>query len=203
VQTLLGIPTIHGDMVNGFKVEEDASTLTLKQILTGKRIDYRGPFHSLNRHGQCSGMLVGGNLSLIAAMLGSKSALKTDGKILFLEEVGEFKYTLDRMMMSLKRSGALDNLEGLLIGGITATKADSETPFNMSVEEIILEKVADKKFPVCFNFPAGHVKNNLALKLGVHYNLYVTDAGASLSELQDPHPSIPAPIISDSLQVNK
>lgn len=203
VQSLLGTPTIHGDMVNGFRPEEDISTLTLKQVLTGKRIDYNGPFHSLNRAGQCSGMLVGGNLSLVAAMLGSKSALKTEGKILFLEEVSEYKYTLDRMMMSLKRSGALEKLAGLVIGGITATKADAETPFNMSVEEIIYEKVADKKFPLCFNFPAGHLKNNLALKLGIHYNLYVTNAGVALSELQDPHPAIPTQIFVDSVRVDK
>jgi muramoyltetrapeptide carboxypeptidase len=190
-------------MVNGFKAEEDMSTYTLQQTLIGKRIDYRGPYHTLNKPGQCSGMLVGGNLSLVAAMLGSKSALKTEGKILFLEEVSEYKYTLDRMLMSLKRSGALDNLAGLIIGGITATKADGETPFNMSVEEIILEKVVDKKYPLCFNFPAGHVKNNLALKLGIHYNLYVTNAGVSLSELQDPHPAIPTQILVDSVQANK
>ncbi len=198
VNAQFGLPTIHGDMVNGFKAIEDISTFSLKQVISGKRFEYRSPAFGLNRKGQATAMLVGGNLSLVAAMLGSKSSLDTDGKILFLEEVSEYKYTLDRMMMSLKRSGKLDKLAGLIIGGITATKSDAETPFAMSVEEIIYEKVADKNFPVCFNFPAGHIRNNMALKLGIYYTFRVTETGGSLTEVSSTLPLIPLPDI-DSL----
>jgi muramoyltetrapeptide carboxypeptidase len=188
-------------MVNGFKPVPDISTTTLQQILTGKRIEYGAPYTEPNRAGQATGMLVGGNLSLVAAMLGSKSELQTDGKILFLEEVSEYKYTLDRMLMSLKRSGKLSNLAGLIIGGITATKSDSEANFPMSVEELIREKVEEFKYPVAFQFPAGHISNNMAIKLGVHYNFYVSGGGTLLTEVADPHPVLPLPAaITDSLK---
>jgi muramoyltetrapeptide carboxypeptidase len=134
---------------------------------------------------------VGGNLSLIYAMQASPSELQTDGKILFIEDVSEYKYTVDRMLMNLKRSGKLKNLAGLIVGGFTATKEDTEVNYPMTMEEIIMEKVEEYQYPVCFHFPAGHQKINLALKLGLHYNLYVTKSACSLSEVADPHPAIP------------
>jgi muramoyltetrapeptide carboxypeptidase len=203
VLSTLGMPTIHGDMVNGFKIQPDISTISLQKVLTGQRIEYRAPWFDQNRAGQATGMLVGGNISLITAMQGSASDLNTDGKILFLEEVSEYKYTLDRMLMSMKRSGKFNHLAGLIIGGITATKNDSETYFPMSVEEIIKEKVSEFNYPVCFQFPAGHIRENMALKLGVHYNLYTSTGGTILSEVSDPHPVLPLSnaISSDSLQL--
>ncbi|HSC52353.1 MAG TPA: LD-carboxypeptidase [Phnomibacter sp.] len=201
VQSLLGIPTLHADMANGFEIREDVSSLSLKNALIGKPINYTGPLHSLNRAGQSTGKLVGGNLSLIVSLLGSKSALQTEGKILLIEEVSEYKYTLDRMMTTLRRSGALDNIAGLIIGGLTATKPDGEEPFPMSVEEIVFEKVANKNYPVCFNFSAGHIKNNLALKLGVPYQFSVTGTSVSLSEGQPLPAPVSIPIVTDSVQV--
>jgi muramoyltetrapeptide carboxypeptidase len=120
---------------------------------------------------------------------------------LFIEDVSEYKYTVDRMLINLKRSGKLKNLAGLIVGGFTATKEDTEVNYPMTMEEIIMEKVQEYSYPVCFHFPAGHQKINLALKLGLHYNLYVTDATCSLSEIADPHPAIlPATRYSDSTQ---
>jgi muramoyltetrapeptide carboxypeptidase len=201
VHTQFGIPTIHADMVNGFNGLEDASSRSLHQALTGQRTEYNFEGYTLNRGGQSSGQLVGGNLSLIYAMQASPSELKTEGKILFIEDVSEYKYTVDRMMMNLKRSGKLKNLAGLIVGGFTATKEDTEVNYPMTMEEIIMEKVQEYNYPVCFHFPAGHQKINLALKLGMHYNLYVTDATCSLSEVADPHPVIPpATRYSDSIQ---
>lgn len=201
VQTMYGIPTIHGDMVNGFRATEDESTRSLKKLLTGERLTYTAPSSEYNRNGQAGGILVGGNLSLVAAMLGSKSSLQTAGKILLLEEVSEYKYTLDRMLISLKRAGLFQNLAGLIIGGITATKTDSETPFPASIEEIIVSKVAGYDYPVGFNFPAGHISNNLAMKLGVYYNLVVGKHGSQLNELHPMNPLFPQPIITDTLEM--
>jgi len=199
VHTRFDIPTMHADMVNGFNGIENASNRSLYKALSGQRTEYSFDGYTLNRAGQSSGQLVGGNLSLIYAMQASPSELKTDGKILFIEDVSEYKYTVDRMLMNLKRSGKLQNLAGLIVGGFTATKEDTEMNYPMSIEEIIMEKVQEYKYPVCFHFPAGHQKLNLALKLGLHYNLYVTNAACSLSEVADPHPDIvPAMRYSDS-----
>lgn len=203
VQTQFGIPTIHGDMVNGFRATEDDSTLSIRRMLTGERMAYHTEPSVYNRLGQATGPLVGGNLSLVAAMLGSKSSLKTSGKILFLEDVSEYKYTLDRMLMSLKRAGFFHELAGLVIGGITAVKTDGEMNFPASVEEIFLEKVQAYNYPVTFNFPAGHIRNNLALKLGVHHQLLVSHHGTQLNELHPMNPLFPLQLITDSVEVIK
>lgn len=199
VHSLYGIPTIHADMGNGFSKEEDPSSLSLKKMLTGVHQPYRADPFSLNRNGEAYGKLVGGNLSLIAAMQGSKSALDTNGKLLLIEDVSEYKYTIDRMMLNLKRSGKLDNLAGLIVGGFTATKKEEEEiqpvrdKFLLTVEELIYEKVKEYNYPVCFHFPSGHQKLNLALKLGMNYHLQVTSSQTFLSEGISPTQSIQLP----------
>ena len=201
VQAVYGIPTIHADMGNGFNGTEDAAVTTLKSMLFGKKQQYTSPYFSLNRTGNATGKLVGGNLSLLVAMQGSKSAIKTDGKILFIEDVSEYKYTIDRMMMNLKRSGMFDNLAGIVFGAFTATK-QNEDPYPMSMEEIIFEKVKEYHYPVCFHFPAGHQKENMALKLGTYYKLEVTQSGCLLAETNDvPKRLIEMPMI-DSIPSN-
>lgn len=199
VQSFCGMPSIHGEMVISFKGSEDPATRSLYKALSGAAIDYKTPPHPFNRIGHCSAKLVGGNLSLIVAMMGSASELHTDGRILFIEEVSEYKYTLDRMMITLKRAGKLDKLAGLVIGGITAVKTDNETQFQSTVEEIILEKVSQHQYPVCFNFPAGHIRQNLALKLGITYNLAVTAEGGRLTEIHANNPLFPPTQILDSI----
>ncbi len=201
IQAVYGIPTIHADMGNGFNCTEDNASETLKNMLFGKRQQYKTPAFSLNRTGNGIGKLVGGNLSLLVAMQGSKSAIKTDGKILFIEDVSEYKYTIDRMMANLKRSGMLENLAGMVFGAFTATKKN-EDPYQMSMEEIIFEKVKEYQYPVCFHFPAGHQKENMALKLGTYYKLEVTQNGSLLAEdNQVPKRIIEMPLI-DTVPTN-
>lgn len=200
IHSLCGIPTIHADMGNGFGDDEDASSLSLKKMLTGVKQPYQADPFTLNRNGDAYGKLVGGNLSLITAMQGSKSALDTAGKLLFIEDVSEYKYTIDRMMLNLKRSGKLDNLAGLIVGGFTATKKDEEEiepikdKFLTTVEELIFEKVQDYNYPVCFHFPAGHQKINLALKLGASYHLQVNNNRTLLTEGTPPLQMIQLPM---------
>jgi muramoyltetrapeptide carboxypeptidase len=183
VHANFGIPTIHGVMAGHISASaNDIASQTMLNTLFGKRIEYSIAGHSINRSGFAQGKLVGGNLSLQQACAGSKSDIKTDGKILFIEDVSEYKYTIDRMLMNLKRSGKLDNLAGLVVGQFTATKTNAEEPFSQSIDEIIMDKVANYKYPVCFNFPAGHIKNNWALKLGVDYDFNVSTQSVSLFE---------------------
>lgn len=197
------IPTIHGDMVTGFGDQpKDISANTLHDTLFGNRIEYSVGGHYMNRQGYATGKLVGGNLSLIQACAGSKSDIKTDGKILFIEDVSEYKYTIDRMMMNLKRSGKLENLAGLMVGMFTATKQKEEEPFAATIEEIIMEKVAEYKYPVCFNFPSGHVPYNHALKMGAFYDFSVSRKSVTLFEkynVDTPTPSAPKKMVLDTL----
>ena len=185
VQAVYDIPTIHADMGNGFNGTDDGAAISLRNMLMGHKQEHKCDGYYLNRPGKSMGKLVGGNLSLLVAMQGSKSAIKTDGKILLIEDVSEFKYTIDRMMMNLKRSGMLDKLAGIVFGAFTATKSN-EDPYPMSLEEIIFEKVKEYEYPVCFHFPAGHQRENLALKLGTYYQLEVSKYSTLLSETNEP-----------------
>lgn len=170
----LGCPSIHACMPFCF----DQKTLDAKQslfdVLTGKPLHYEFPAHPLNRLGEMEGEIVGGNLSVLYGMIGSNSFPETDGKILFIEDVDEYIYHIDRMMHGLKRAGKLDHLKGLVVGGLTKIH-DNEEPFGMSVEEVIAEAVSDYNYPVCFNFPAGHFDNNCALVLGREISIELTE----------------------------
>jgi muramoyltetrapeptide carboxypeptidase len=196
-----GIPTIHGRMAAGFGTQEDYSETSLKLALTGKPLMYKWKTYRLNRNGSAHGILVGGNLSLIFAMQAGPSELDTKGKILFIEDVSEYKYTVDRMLMNLKRSGKLDNLAGLLVGGFTQTKTDGEGYFNMSMEEIILEKVKEYDYPVAFGFPAGHQSPNLALKFGMPHQLIIGEQDCLLAEPHALQPFAPVSFGHDSIPV--
>jgi muramoyltetrapeptide carboxypeptidase len=198
VNSNFNIATVHADMSSGFSSKtDDPSLLSLNETLFGKRLQYNIEGHVLNRPGEINAPLIGGNLSMIIACAGSKSEVKTDGKILFIEDVSEYKYTIDRMLLQLKRSGKLDKLAGLLVGQFTATKSDKEDNFYKSVEELIMEKVEGYNYPVCFNFPAGHTKDNRALKFGVPYQFTVTKEAVSLFETSSGLlPTITQPTIS-------
>jgi muramoyltetrapeptide carboxypeptidase len=177
------LPTIHGDMATGLGDDmKDISSTSLHDVLFGNRIEYTVAGHSMNREGYASGKLVGGNLSLLQACAASRSDIKTEGKILFIEDVSEYKYTIDRMMMNVKRSGKLSNLAGLVVGMFSATKKEVEDSFTEEIENIIMDKVAEYKYPVCFAFPAGHIKNNYALKMGVNYDLNISKKSVTLFE---------------------
>ena len=170
----LGVATIHGQMCLEIENKTEATRDTLKNILFGNydAIKFASDFN-LNRTGHAKGQLIGGNLSVLSSVLGSKSTIKTEGKILFLEDLDEYLYHIDRMVHNIKRNGFFKNLAGLVIGGLTDMH-DNTSPFGQSAEEIIANAVKEFNFPVCFNFPAGHSKDNRALIFGAETELIVT-----------------------------
>ena len=180
-----GVATIHGAMPRFFfgkdgNLTEDLHSLM--KLLNGENVFYSFQNGESNRPGRTAGELVGGNLSIISSMHGTPCELKTNGKILFLEEIDEFLYHTDRMMFQLKLSGKLDKLAGLVIGDFTEMK-DNESPFGKSVHEIISDAVAGFSYPVAFGFPAGHDKKNLALAFGKKWELDVSKEQSTLKLL--------------------
>ena len=155
--------------------------LSLHHALQGEPYQYTATPHTFNTTGKCKGQLVGGNLSLLAHVIGTDSDINTKNKILFLEDVGEYLYNVDRLMWQLKRSGKLDKLAGLIIGGFTDSK-DTERPYGQSVLEIIHAHVRDYDFPICFGFPVSHDRENYALKIGVTHSLTVSTEKVTLAE---------------------
>lgn len=168
------IATLHAPMAAAFNDDgyKEEYVQSLKLALQGKKAKYSCVPHVFNKKGEAVGELVGGNLALLVNITGTPSQLKTKGRILFIEDVGEYLYSIDRMFWQLKRSGQLDKLAGLIIGGFTDMK-DTDRPFGKTVEEIIHEIVKEYDYPVCFNFPVSHGKENYALKVGVEYKLKV------------------------------
>lgn len=177
------IVTLHSPMAAAFNDggADDVYVQSLRRTLAGEEANYTCPPHPFNRVGVATGRLVGGNLSLIAHLVGTASEIKTKEKILFLEDVGEYRYNIDRMLHQLKRSGRLDRLAGLVIGGFTESK-DTMRPFGASVEEIIRDIVSQYDYPVCFGFPVSHDRENYALKIGVQHTLEVTPEKILLKE---------------------
>ena len=186
-----GIATIHSKMCNSFPKDwrqaEPIQIETIESIrtcLVGEKMQYTAIPNASNRLGKASGVLAGGNLKIIESLAGSKSDLHTAGKILFVEDTGEYLYSIDRMFWNLKRSGKLDKLAGLIIGGFKIKKEETEAEaFGKTLEEIVLEKVKEFKYPVCFDFPVGHQKNNFALKCGVRHQLTIKLDTGTLTEL--------------------
>lgn len=166
-----GIPTIHSVMPSEFLSVFAESTKSLKSVLFGEAIRYQFPKHKLNEQGRAKGEVVGGNLTLVHSMLGSVSQLNTDGKVLFLEDVGERLYNIDRMMVSLKRAGLLTRLSGLCVGGFTGSTGYED--FKKSAYEIISEHCSSFNYPIAFDFPAGHQDLNKALIFGKSARLSV------------------------------
>ncbi|WP_457616484.1 S66 peptidase family protein [Lutibacter sp.] len=146
---------------------------SFKKALFGKKLQYTIPSSKYNRLGNAKGQLVGGNLTLLHTMLGSRTSISTKNKILFFEEIGEYKYHIDRMLQSLKRAGYFENCKGVIVGGITKVRKNT-TPFGKTVEALILEVLSEYDFPVVFDFPAGHDSDNRALILGRNVTLEVT-----------------------------
>lgn len=170
-----GIPTIHGQMPMTIPDATKPSLETLRNALFNRLPQYRyTQTPASGRSGEATGVLIGGNLTLLQIMQGSVSEMDYTGKILFLEDVSEYLYSVDRMLWSLKRAGKLSRLKGLIAGGFTELK-DEKVPFGKTAEEIIAEHVSSYSYPVCFNFPAGHIDDNHALILGKEVTLKVDD----------------------------
>ncbi|RYY27743.1 MAG: LD-carboxypeptidase [Chitinophagaceae bacterium] len=177
------IATLHAPMAAAFNGQGYANEYvgSLKSALEGQPATYMVAPHTFNVPGEVTAPLVGGNLSVIVHLIGTASELKTKKRILFVEDVGEQLYSVDRMFLQLRRSGKLDKIVGLIIGGFTDLK-DTERPFGKSVMEIIRAHLQDYTYPIAFDFPVSHDKENVALKIGVEHRLTVNATGVMLAE---------------------
>jgi len=155
---------------------------SLRSALEGKKARYEAEPHELNKKGEAIGELVGGNLALLTHAVGTDSDIKTRGRILLLEDVGEYLYNIDRMLYQLKRAGKLDRIAALIIGGFTEMK-DTTIPFGQTAEEVIRDIVKDYDYPVCFSFPISHGMENYALKIGVKCSITVGNNLTTLEEI--------------------
>lgn len=190
IHSNLQIATIHSKMTNSFpddwtKAEpiQIETIISIQDALSGRTMKYTATPNPQNKKGVADGILVGGNLKTIENLAGSKSDIHTDGKILFVEDTGEYLYSIDRMFWNLKRTGKLKNLKALIVGGFKVKPDDPGEEFGRTVQEIVLEKVKEYSYPVCFDFPVGHQRNNFALKCGVKHRLSVNENEVSLTEI--------------------
>jgi len=182
IQALFGVPTIHGQMPLTIPDATKSSLETLRKALFGENISYGYESKYENITGFTEGILIGGNLAILVSISGSVSEYDYTDKILFIEDVGEYYYSVDRMIRMLKRAGKLERLKGLIIGGFTSLK-DNETKFGFTAEEIILDAVKEYGYPVATGFPAGHIDNNYALIFGKLVALDVKEKLVTLNYL--------------------
>lgn len=176
----MNIGTMHALMAISVKTATPEAIATFKKALFGEKLEYHIPHHAFNKDGKATGELVGGNLSVLYSIQGSESAVDMKGKILFLEDLDEYLYHIDRMMMNLKRNGSLKDLKGIMIGGMTSMN-DNDIPWGHDSLEIIQDIVKDLKIPIIYNFPAGHIKDNRALILGKSVTLEVNEKESVLT----------------------
>jgi len=174
--------SIHGIMCKSLENldKKDESVILLKKTLFGEKISYEIDGSEYNILGKSNGQLVGGNLTLLHSLLGSKSSINTEGKILFIEDLGEYLYHIDRMLQSLKRAGYFDKCKGLIIGDFTDLRKNT-TPFGRNLEELIIEIAKEYNFPVSFGFPAGHGDKNFPMILGREVELNVSKKNTIIS----------------------
>ena len=179
----LKIATMHSPMAAAFNDDgyKNEFILSLQKAIKGNKANYNCSFHHFNKTGKVTAELVGGNLCMIAHTIGTKSVYNTKNKILFIEDIGEYIYNIDRMFIQIKRIGLLENLAGLVVGGFTDLK-DTTIPFGKNVYEIIQEHTKEYNYPICFDFPVGHQTENVALKIGVEYTLNIDNKKVSLKE---------------------
>lgn len=179
-----GIESIHALMCTGLN-EDDLPTIdntlsSFKEALFGKPLRYTLEGASYNKTGQATGQLVGGNLTLLQAMLGSETSIDVSGKILFIEEIGEYKYEIDRMLYSLKRAGYFNQCQGVIVGDMSKLKKNTPS-WGASIEKLILNVLSDFDFPIAFNMPAGHEPDNRALILGRQIDLHVEKTQSTIN----------------------
>ena len=175
--------SIHGIMCKSLEkidVDNNESISLLKKTLFGEKLSYTIEGNNYNIEGNSNGQLIGGNLTLLHCLLGSESSIDTDGKILFIEDLGEYLYHIDRMLISLKRAGYFDNCKGLIVGDFTDMRKNT-TPFGRNIKELILDIVREYDFPVSFGFPAGHGEKNYPMILGREINLEVSKQQSTIN----------------------
>lgn len=185
------IASIHSKMCNSFpsdwdkaEPEQKETIESIRKCLTGEKMKYLFTPNEKNKTGLATGELVGGNLKTLESLAGSRSDIDTTDKLLFVEDTGEYLYSIDRMFWNLKRTGKLSKLKGLIVGGFKTKKDDAGEEFGKTLEEIVLEKTSEYNYPVCFDFPVGHQKNNYALKCGVLHTLGVHLNECRLTEVK-------------------
>lgn len=169
----MGYQSIHGIMPVSSKASEEAKE-TLRKALFGEHLEYTVPCENRNRLGSAKGELVGGNLSILYSLFGSKSAIDCSDKILFIEDLDEYLYHIDRMMMNLKRNGCLESVKGIIVGGMTKMR-DNDIPWGKDALQIIDEVTKTYTIPIIYNFPAGHLADNRALIFGKQVSMEVND----------------------------
>lgn len=175
-----GIASIHATMPLNFKENSKEAISTLVDAITASSYIIKSPATQHNIEGSAYGTLLGGNLAILASLIGTNDQPDYTDAILFIEEVGEPLYSIDRMFYSLKKSGILDQIKGLVVGGMTSMK-DSEVPYGNTLEEIISKHVMNRNIPVAFDIPSGHIDDNRALILGATVSLNVNESGSSLA----------------------
>jgi len=177
----LGVASLHASMPINFEKNTNVAIKSLKNSLFNSKNKIKTTVHPFNKFGQVNAEIVGGNLSILYSLLGSNSDVNTEGKILFIEDLDEYLYHIDRMMMSLKRNGKLKKLKGMIVGGMSDMN-DNDIPFGKTAEQIIFDHTKKYTFPLCFGFPAGHINDNRCIKFGVKSVLEITENGVSLSQ---------------------
>ncbi|MFM7672376.1 MAG: LD-carboxypeptidase [Bacteroidota bacterium] len=182
--TRYGIASLHSPMAGAFQDYPIDSVYlsSLRNLIAGTAMQYSVSADPRNRAGEAVGSLIGGNLALFTHLIGTNSFPDTNGSILFLEDVGEQLYNIDRMLRQLKRSGQLEKISGLIFGGFTECK-DTDRPFGQDISEILQAIIEEYAFPVCFDFPVSHTEKNYALKYGVRCRLTINDSSVRLEEL--------------------
>jgi muramoyltetrapeptide carboxypeptidase len=175
----MNIATIHGPMPITVERATPETIESLRKALFGESLKYEIPFDAANKLGNAKGEIVGGNLSILYSLMGSNAQIDCKGKILFIEDIDEYLYHIDRMMMSLKRCGCFDDLNGLIVGGMTKMR-DNDIPWGKNANQIIEEITRKYSFPIVYNFPAGHFRDNRALIFGKQVSL---ELGAETSKL--------------------
>lgn len=173
--------SLHSTMPVNFPTNTPAALDSLRKALSGETLRYSIDAHAFNQFGEAEAEITGGNLSMLYSMMGSPTQVDTSGKILFIEDLDEYLYHVDRMMVNLKRAGLLNGLKGLILGGLTDMR-DNTVPFGRTAEEIVHEHVAEFDYPVCFGFPAGHLDDNRTIILGAKAKLAIGKSGASFEQ---------------------
>jgi len=179
---VVGVESLHATMPINFPTNTTDALQSLKDALFGNKLEYTFPAHPLNIPGTMQGRVIGGNLSLLYSLLGTRTMLLQTGAILFLEDLDEYLYHIDRMMMALKRAGKLQGLAGIIVGGMTDMK-DNAVPYGKTAEEIIAEHVSGMGYPVAYGFPAGHIPDNRAIIMGAEARVTVGVEGVGFQQI--------------------
>lgn len=175
----LGVQSIHGSMPINFEKNTDAALTSLVNTIKGRWPQFALPSNQCNKVGIATGNLIGGNLSIVYSMLGTDDQYDFEDSILFLEDLGEHYYQVERMFFALKKSGAFQKIKGLIIGGISELE-DTDPPLGRTIEEIVLDQLMFTRIPVLFNFPGGHIEDNRAMVFGKKIQLTVSEGEASV-----------------------